>query len=99
MAFEPHKEIMTTQSRVYTEASVSQSPTNSTEGRSTTETIEAAVPELKVKLRQMVETGKSRVTEWKGGFQDGIRQRPIQSVLIATAVGAVIGLIVGRRSR
>ena len=98
MAFEPHKEIMTTQSRVYPEVGVSQSSTSS-DSRSTAEKIEAAVPEMKVKLRQMVETGKSRVTEWKGGFQDGIRQRPIQSVLIATAVGAVIGLIVGRRSR
>jgi len=90
---------MTTQSRVYPEVNVPQSLKSSTDGHSATETIEAAVPELKVKLRQMVETGRSRVAQWQGGLQDGIRQRPIQSVLIATAVGAVIGLIVGRRSR
>lgn len=90
---------MTTQSRVYSEVNVPQSLKTSMDGHSATETIEAAVPELKAKLRHMVETGKSRVTEWKGGLQDGIRERPIRSVLIATAVGAVIGLIVGRRSR
>lgn len=90
---------MTTQSRIYPEVNVPQSHKLSTDGLSAAETVEAAVPELKAKLRHMVETSKSRVTLWKGGLQDGIRQRPIQSVLIATAVGAVIGLLVGRRSR
>jgi ElaB/YqjD/DUF883 family membrane-anchored ribosome-binding protein len=60
---------------------------------------EAEGPELRAKLGRMVETGKTRVIEWKGGLQDGIREKPIQYVLIAAAVGAVIGLIVGRRSR
>lgn len=66
------------------------------DGRSATDT--TAHPELKARLRQMVDTGKTRMTEWKGGFQGGIRAKPIQSVLIATAIGAVVGLIIGRRS-
>ena len=90
---------MTTQSTAYPAANVPPARTTSTDGRSATEAIEAAAPELKAKLRQMVETGKTRVTEWQGGVQDGIRERPLQTVLIAAAVGAVIGLIVGRRSR
>ena len=90
---------MTTQSRVYPEVNVPQSLKNSPDGRSVTETIETAVPELQTRFRHMVESSKSRVTQWRGGFQEGIRARPIQFVLIATAVGAVIGLIVGRRSR
>lgn len=89
---------MTTQSTVYPEANVPTARRTSTDGRSAAETIEAAVPELKSKLRHMVESSKTRVTEWKGGLQHGIREKPIQSVLIAAAVGAVIGLIVGRRS-
>jgi ElaB/YqjD/DUF883 family membrane-anchored ribosome-binding protein len=63
------------------------------------ERIEAAAPEMTAKFRHAVESGKTRVTEWKGGIEDGIRERPIQSVLIAAAVGAVIGVLVGRRSR
>jgi ElaB/YqjD/DUF883 family membrane-anchored ribosome-binding protein len=60
---------------------------------------EAASPELRVRMRNALETGKTRLTEWKGGFEEGVRARPIQSILIATAVGAAIGLLLGRRSR
>jgi ElaB/YqjD/DUF883 family membrane-anchored ribosome-binding protein len=93
---------MTTQGTVYPEVNVPHARKTSTDGLSASERIEAAVPELpelKAKMRQMVETGKTRVTEWGGGIQDGIRERPIQTVLIAAAVGAVVGLLVGRRSR
>ena len=99
MSFEPQNEIMTTQTRVYPEVSASPSSLGSTDSRSTPDALDSTVPEMKAKLRHMVESGKSRVSKWQGGIQDGIRERPIQSVLIATAVGAVIGLIVGRRSR
>lgn len=58
----------------------------------------AAGQDIEVKLRRMVEDGKTRVNDWRGGVQDGIREKPIQTVLIAAAVGAVIGLILGRRS-
>jgi len=46
----------------------------------------------------MLKTSKTHASEWKGGFQAGVREKPIQYVLIAAAVGAVLGLIVGRRS-
>lgn len=87
------------QRTAYPEGNARAARKTSTDGRSASEAIEAVAPALKAKLRQMVGTGKARVTEWKGGLQDGIRRKPIQAVLIATAVGAVIGLIVGRRSR
>jgi len=90
---------MATQGRAFPEVSVPQSFKSTADGHSATETIEAEVPKLTGKLRHMVDTGKERVTVWKGGLQSGIRERPIQSVLIATAVGAVIGLIIGRRTR
>ena len=52
----------------------------------------------KHRAAELYESGKERAAEWKGGFQEGIREKPIQSVLIAAAVGVVIGVIVGRRS-
>jgi ElaB/YqjD/DUF883 family membrane-anchored ribosome-binding protein len=96
------KAIMTTQSTTYPEVHVRHARKASTDGLSAMERIEAAVPELpglKAKMRRMVKSGTTRVTQWRGGIQDGIRERPIQTVLIAAAVGAVLGLIVGRRSR
>ncbi|MFN0007888.1 MAG: glycine zipper domain-containing protein [Planctomycetota bacterium] len=54
---------------------------------------------MKTRLRHMVESGKNRANEWKGGIQEGIRERPIQSVLIAAVAGAVIGVLLGRRAR
>lgn len=70
----------------------------SNDGHSARGAMEAAVPELKARLRHLVDSGKTRVTGWRDGFQDGVRVKPVQSVLIAVAVGAVIGLLVGRRS-
>lgn len=71
----------------------------STEGRLGAESLDGDTPDLRGKLRHMVESSKERVTEWKGGLEGGIRARPLQSVLIAAGVGAVLGLIIGRRSR
>jgi ElaB/YqjD/DUF883 family membrane-anchored ribosome-binding protein len=56
-------------------------------------------PVVKAKLRSMVDSGRNRVVEWRAGVQDGIRERPLQSILIAAAAGAVIGLFLGRRGR
>jgi ElaB/YqjD/DUF883 family membrane-anchored ribosome-binding protein len=88
---------MTTQSTMHPDASGSTA--RKSEAASIAEVVETTAPELKATFRRMVESGKTRVTEWKGGFEDGIRERPVQSVLIAAAVGAVIGVMVGRRSR
>jgi ElaB/YqjD/DUF883 family membrane-anchored ribosome-binding protein len=89
---------MTTQSAGYPETNTPNVRKPSNDGHSLTEAIAAEGPELKARMRQMMESGKDRVTEWKGGFEDGIRDKPIQSVLIAAAVGAVVGVILGRRS-
>jgi len=69
------------------------------DSRSATESNDANDQSLKGHVSRLVEKGKARAIEWQGGVQDGIRERPVQSVLIAAAVGAVLGLIVGRRSR
>lgn len=88
---------MTTHSTVAPESSIPDTRKASIDSRS--EASESRAPEPTARLRRMVDTGKTRVTEWKGGIQDRISDRPFQSIFIAAAVGAVIGLIVGRRSR
>jgi len=60
---------------------------------------ERVAQEAKSRLRQLAETGRTRLTEWKGGLETNVREKPIQSLLIAAAVGATIGLLIGRRSR
>jgi ElaB/YqjD/DUF883 family membrane-anchored ribosome-binding protein len=39
------------------------------------------------------------VTEWKGGLETTIQDRPFQSVLIAIGIGAALGVLLGRRFR
>lgn len=88
---------MTTQDTIHPAADAQQVRKPSATLRSAADALETAGPELKEKFQQMVDGGQNRVTEWKGDIQSGIRAKPVQSVLIAVAVGAVLGLIVGRR--
>jgi len=88
---------MTTQSTTYTEV-VPQARKNSPETRTLADMAEAAAPELKAKLHQMAESGKDRLVGWKDGFLEEIRAKPVQAVLIAAALGAVLGLILSRRA-
>ena len=89
---------MTTQSAAHTNPNSPSSSKSSREAGAGTEMSDIA-PVVKAKLRSMVDSGRNRVVEWRDGVQDGIRERPLQSILIAAAAGAVIGLILGRRGR
>ena len=90
---------MTTQSSAYPEVNVPPNRKPSTDGRSAPEATEEAGPDMKTRLRHMVQSGKDHASEWTEGAQDAIRGRPIQSVLIAAAVGVAIGVMLGRRTR
>jgi ElaB/YqjD/DUF883 family membrane-anchored ribosome-binding protein len=85
---------MATQGNVYPDVGRSAS----TEHHQAAGAIDPSAPELKAKFRNVFEAGKTRISEWKGGFEDGVREKPLQSLLIAAAVGTVIGLLIGRRS-
>ena len=89
---------MTTQGTVYPDANSPTAHKIATGIHAAADAIDTSVPEVKARMRQMVDSGKTRVTELRSGFQEGIREKPIQSVLIAAAVGTVIGLLIGRRS-
>lgn len=90
---------MSTQSTPYPEVTLPTARRGTSDDRTLAETLHDSAIEPKAKLRQMMDSGRARVSEWKGGVEGGIRERPIQSLLIAAAVGAVIGVLVGRRSR
>jgi ElaB/YqjD/DUF883 family membrane-anchored ribosome-binding protein len=69
----------------------------STDTRPFGEELDTPRGELQPRLRRMVADGKERVTEWRGDVEDGIREKPILTVLIAAAVGAAFGVVLGRR--
>ena len=98
---------MTTQGSTYPDTTIP--ARKSSDGRTASETIEAAGSDLKARASELLEkgrnraseiyeSGKARASDMTDGVQDGIRAKPIQSVLIAAAVGALIGVIIGRRS-
>lgn len=93
---------MKTQSTVFPDVTI---PRPSTDGRAISPD-EGGATHLEERFRgivdagkQMVETGKARANRWKGGIQDGIREKPLQYVLVAAAAGALLGILLGRRSR
>lgn len=88
---------MTTQSATYPQTIAPPSLKLPSDGHSATKAGEGADLDVRSRLQNAMESGKERLTEWKGGFEGGVRARPIQSVLIAAAVGAAIGLLIGRR--
>jgi len=59
---------------------------------------DASAPELNARLHELYTSGKTQVAEWRGGLQEGIRGHPVRSLLIAGALGAVVGLLLARRS-
>jgi len=56
------------------------------------------VHEGKSRVADLVDEGQTRVGDWKSGIGDAVRDRPFQSLLIVAGIGAVLGVLVGRRS-
>ena len=48
-------------------------------------------------LQETYERGKERMRTAKSGFEDYVREKPVQSLLIAAGAGALLGYILGRR--
>lgn len=68
----------------------------STDGRSTIERLEAAAPHVAERIEGLVHAGSRRVEAFGHEVKDGIRRRPVQTFLMAAALGAVVGLLLGR---
>ena len=56
-----------------------------------------AYEDVKRQAGEYVDREKLRVTEFEDQIVEYVRQKPLQSVLIAVGVGAVIGLLLRRR--
>jgi len=53
--------------------------------------------DVKRQAGEYVDREKQRMTEFEDQIVEYVRQKPLQSVLIAVGVGAVIGLLLRRR--
>lgn len=82
-----------------TEAGESLADRASKAASSAVDSLERQAPVVGARVRAALETGKSRASEWTSRVQNGVRDDPVRSLLIAAAAGAVLGLIIGRRSR
>jgi len=58
---------------------------------------EETYEDVKRQAGEYVERKKQRVTEFEDQIVEYVREKPLQSVLIAVGVGAVIGLLLRRR--
>jgi len=49
------------------------------------------------KVRSLYEKGKGKAVEWQDGVERYVREKPLQSMLIAGGTGLLLGLLIGRR--
>lgn len=84
-----------------THTGLDSSPTRklASDARSTIDRIEDAAPRVRERIEGLVESGRQHVRDFRHDVQDDIREKPVQSFLIAAGVGAIIGLLVGRSRR
>lgn len=67
------------------------------EARSAMDRIEDAAPQVRERIEDFVDSGRQHVQDFRHEMQDDIRSKPVRSLFIAAGVGAVIGLLIGRR--
>lgn len=49
--------------------------------------------ELRDQAQQYYEQGRERAMEWEQGLEQYVREKPLQSLLIAAGVGVLLGMI------
>ncbi len=49
------------------------------------------------KMRELYQKGKDKAVRMEEGFEHYVQKKPVQSVLIAAGVGALVGYLLGRR--
>ena len=56
-----------------------------------------SIDSLRARATDYVDQGRERATELAHTFEDSIHERPLTTILVATAVGFVLGCIMSRR--
>ena len=51
------------------------------------------IGQIRDNANEYYEQGKERAEEWEQGLEDYIREKPIQSLLIAAGVGMLLGVL------
>ena len=49
--------------------------------------------ELRDQAQEYYQQGRERATEWEQGLEQYVREKPVQSLLIAAGVGMLLGMI------
>ena len=67
------------------------------QGRGTTQEVSAQVTETARQVgeaaSQAYEQGRQQLAGWEQSFEENIRAKPLQSVLLATGIGLLLGLL------
>lgn len=53
------------------------------------------VGNVRERARGLYQRSRERAVELEGKFEDYVREHPVKSVLVASAIGAGVGLLVG----
>ena len=53
--------------------------------------------QLRDQATDYYQQGRERATEWEQGLEEYVRQKPLQSLMIAAGVGMLLGMIWKRR--
>jgi ElaB/YqjD/DUF883 family membrane-anchored ribosome-binding protein len=75
----------------------SPTPERGTQGRETTPEVSTQVTETARHVgeaaSQAYEQGRQQLAGWEQSFEENIRAKPLQSVLLATGIGLLLGLL------
>ena len=66
-------------------------------GRMTKDLMASKVENARSAAMDAVEAGRDKVVDYRDRLADATREKPLKSVMIAAGVGAVLGLLLGRR--
>jgi len=62
-----------------------------------TERAKERVREAAQSAKSMYQSAKNRAVEFGESFEKGVKERPVQSVLIAAGLGLLVGVLMSRR--
>ena len=75
----------------------SPAPERGSQGRDTTQEVSAQITETARQVgetaSQYYEQGRQQLEGWEQSLEENIRAKPLQSVLLATGIGLLLGLL------